>query len=272
MLLKIFAIFIALVASIACCSGTVVVSDSVTTAAGKVSYSMDYSTGIGFLTHAPVETIVANNNYISVAVEGASIAGALSINGALDAQAANGAKASAEAIIKGPGASVSNYNLYGYVVPDLAWAGQYVDSMRGTYFWLSTDGEATNSKWAGSVAFSNQADSPVFTVNKFYQDAMATNRWAMADIYDGRVDVNSPNDPNNWIDIYTGWKFWADAGVNSWTYGDNFIDIQSTSSAYVDPNMNYANLDYRSEGTPGIYSYWYINYPLHINDRRTVYY
>ena len=41
MLSKMFAILIALVASIACCSGTVVVSNSVTTAAGTLSYSIE---------------------------------------------------------------------------------------------------------------------------------------------------------------------------------------------------------------------------------------
>lgn len=272
MLLRMFAIFIALIACIACGSCTIVISNSVSTAAGTVSYSMDYPTGAGFLTQTPTEKLDANNNYISIAVGGMSVKGALGIDGSLNAQAANGAKASAETNIKGPGAGISNYNLYGYVTPTLAWAGQYYDSATGTYIWSSTEGTAVNSKWAGSVILSNQADSPVFTVNGLYQDAMATDRWTMADIYGGKASVNSPNNANNWIDVYTGRQFYVPAGTNAYVNGVNYISINGQSMAYVDPDMSYCTLDYTTQGSKNTHSYWYINTPLGINEQKTVFY
>ncbi len=101
-------------------------------AAGSVSYSISYSDTAGSLTHAPTASINANDNFISVGITGCSIQGADQINGQLTANAAGGDKAYVTADIKGPGASVTNYDLFGYVVPNLAWAGQYADSITGT--------------------------------------------------------------------------------------------------------------------------------------------
>jgi hypothetical protein len=288
--LRLFVIFLILCTGISGVFGDVVVSDSVSTAAGSMSYSITKSDGIGLITQMPTVDLVSSNEYISVAVKGCSIQGALSINGKLNAISAHGDIAEAIADIKGPGASVANYNLYGYVTPDLAWAGQYVGSARGTSIKLKADGDVpphkawnpfaggwtvTPSAWAGSVLLTNDAGSPVFIIDNWYQDSMASHiggsPWAMSDIYSGTGAVQS-SEANDWIDVYTGREFGTDSGANAWVPQENFIHINSQSMAYVDPKMSYCSLDYAQAGVPGVYSYWYINQNTGVNDRDTIFY
>jgi hypothetical protein len=231
--------------------GTTVISNGVTTAAGSISYSIEYS-GTGIIQNAPVDKIVANDNSISASVTGCSIDGASQIKGALKAATPGVAfvgndNANVSAIIDGPGASVTNYNLYGYVTPDLAWAGQYVGYARGTNINLQAIGDPAVGfcNWAGSLLLTHPATSPVYTVSNWYQDAMAGgavtggapfvtggNAWAMADIYSGMATVQS-SDPNDWVDVYTGGEvrrvsylgtetLWG-TGANEWVSQNNFI-------------------------------------------------
>jgi hypothetical protein len=213
--LRIYAVLIILSLCIPGAFGTNAISNGVTTAAGSISYSIEYS-GTGNLQNAPVEKIVANDNSISASVTGCSIDGASQIKSALKAATPGVAfvgnvNADVSAKIDGPGASVTNYNLYGYVTPGLAWAGQYVDYARGTNINLQAIGDpaVVFYNWAGSLLLTHPTTSPVYTVSNWYQDAMAGgavtggNAWAMADIYSGTATVHS-SDPNDWVDVFTG--------------------------------------------------------------------
>jgi hypothetical protein len=295
MYLRFLAMFLALGASISGVSGLpmspdVVVSDSVTTAAGSVSYSITYMSplfGAGSVVQMPTETITANDNVISVEVEGCTIRDASWIKGGLEAKSAHHDIATVSVDIKGPEASLTDYSMYGYVTPDLAWAGQWVDYAKGSSIKLEATGSAPigpiltppdfvelSPQWAGSILLTNDATSPVFTVDDLYQDAMAMRvdiPWAMSNIYSGTGAVKSSNS-NDWIDVYTGRQFYVDAGANAWVNKDNFIHINSQSMAYVNPLMSYTNLDYSKEGAPGVYSYWYIDKAKGVNEKNNILY
>lgn len=282
MYLRLFAIFFALAASISAVVGEVVVSESMSTAAGSMSYSISKSDGIGHIIHMPTATIDANNGFISAAIEGCSIEGALSINGKLDAKSAHGETAEAIADIKGPAASVTNYNLYGYVTPDLAWAGQYVDFARGTKIDLQVTGDPaippTYSYWAISLLKTHPSTLPVYTVSNWYQDAMGGSGWAMTNIYSGTATVNS-QDPNDWIDVYTGSKkttsYWMrsserEIGANIFATKDNFIKINGLSMGYADYNLGYSNVDSAIKNH-NVFDYWYVNENSGINKKDTIF-
>jgi hypothetical protein len=290
-----FAILIALVASIACCSGTVVVSNSVTTAAGTLSYSIDYS-GAGIVQQQPIETLVANDQSIWAAITGCSIYGASEIDGWLQATAANGNTAKATAEIDGPGASVTNYNLYGLVQPTSAWVGQYAESATGSNMWLDAIGEAEQElpmtkvgastiEWAGSYVLTHPSSAPVYSLTNWYQDAMSggttlDNQWARADIYTGKIAVHS-FDPLDWVDIYTGGEkkhsilgrtniVWA-TGANEWVPQNNFIEIIGPSMGYADANIGYSNVDGKIASGQRVYTYWYKNWILGIDEQKVIY-
>jgi hypothetical protein len=279
---RLLAIFIALSASISGVSGDIVVSDSVSTAAGSISYSISKSDGIGLITQMPTVNVAANDASISAAIEGCSIQGAMSINGELNAKSASGKTADVIANIKGPAASVTNYNIYGYVTSDLAWAGQYIESARGTDIDLQAIGDPayppTYSYWAISLLKTHPSTLPVYTVNNWYQDAMGGSGWAMTNIYSGAAAVNS-QDPNDWVDVYTGSKkttsYWMgsserEIGANIFATKDNFIKINDLSMGYADYNLGYSNVDSAIK-TQNVYDYWYVNENSGINKKDTIY-
>jgi len=294
MLSKMFAILIALVASIVCCSGTMVISNSVTTAAGTLSYSIDYS-GAGIVQQQPVETLVANDQSIWAAITGCSIYGASEIDGWLQATAANGVTAKATAEIDGPAASVTNYNLYGLVQPTSAWVGQYAEGARGTNIYFDAVGKAeaqapmskvaTVYDWAGSYLLTHPSSAPVYTLSNWYQDAMAggsyyDDQWARADIYTGKADVHS-FDPTDWVDVYTGGERLQQVfdltvpvyktGANEWVPQNNFIEIIGPSMGYADNIIGYSNVDGRIASGQRVYTYWYKNWILGIDEQKVIY-
>jgi len=276
-------------------SGTVVISNSVTTAAGSLSYSIDYS-GAGIVQQQPIETLVANDQSIWAAVTGCSIHGASEINGWLQATAANGNEARASAEIDGPGASVTNYNLYGLVQPTSAWVGQYVESATGLNMWLDAIGtaeqpvplskvDAVEIEWAGSYVLTHPSSAPVYTLSNWYQAAMSggttlDNQWARADIYTGKAAVHSFA-PLDWVDVYTGGEkkhsilgrtniVWA-TGANEWVPQNGFIEIIGPCMGYADANIGYSNVDGKIASGQRVYTYWYINRDLEIDEQNTIY-
>lgn len=294
--MRIYAVLIILGICIPVALGTSVVSNSATTAAGSVSYSIDYL-GTGILQNAPVEKLVANDNSISASITGCSILGAYQIKGALTATAANGHKADVSAEIDGPGASVTNYNLYGNVLPTSAWAGQYVESARGTNItfqaigkaegWANpmNKGPAVAEYWAGSYLLTHRSAAPVYTVNNWYQDAMSGGpsywgEWTMTDIYSGKATVHS-SDPKDWVDVYTGgedrgaiydqtYTVWK-TGANEWVPQNNFIGINGQSMGYADYNLGYSNVDGVIANGQHVYTYYIKNNNLGINKTDTIY-
>ena len=300
MYMKLFAILFILSTYIPDVVGNTVVSNSVSNAAGSVAYSISYSDTAGSLTNAPTASINANNNFISVGITGCSIQGADQINGQLNANAAGGDKAYVTADIKGPGASVTNYDLFGYVVPNLAWAGQYADSILGTS--MTLDAYANNDKnpytigqnskiyyaVAESKLITRDANSPIYTVNNWYQDSMAggssyisgtyPNKWAMSNVYQGTAAVEG-TDVNDRIDITTSSSYSDQRGspYPIWTWGGNWVTpvnsirINSQSMGYADSGMSYSNVNGLTPSR-GIYSYGYVNLNKGINTHNTIYY
>lgn len=281
MYLRLFIVISILIICISGACGTNVITNSVTTAAGSMSYSIDYS-GSGIVQNAPVENLVANDNFIQASITGCSIHGASEITGHLDATAANGNTAKVSADIDGPGASVTNYNLYGYVQPESAWAGQYLESARGTNMQLDATGVAGamvplskigefQYDWAGSFLLTHPSSVPVYTVSNWYQDAMSGgsgfgNTWAMADIYSGKAEVQSA-DSQDWVDVYTGGERYrilfdqktslGAVGANEWVPQNNFIKIDGQSIGYANYNIGYSNVDGEIAGNKHVYTYWY---------------
>jgi len=300
MYLRLFVILLILSACIPNVCANTVVSNSASSAAGSVAYSITYSDTAGYLTHKPTESISANDNVIVVGITGCSIQAADRINGQLNANDAIGDRAFVTADIKGPGASVTNYDLFGYVVPNLAWAGQYADSIIGTSITLDAYGYNDKNPYTvgqnSKIYYANaesklstvDANSPVYTVNNWYQDSMAgvypynpgtfPKKWAMSDLYQGTAAV-SGTDVNDRIDIKTSSTYSDQSGspypIYSWG-GDwitpvNSIRINSQGMGYADLGMSYSNVD---AVTPirGIYSYGYVNLDKGINTHKTIYY
>jgi hypothetical protein len=263
-------------------------------------YSISYSDTAGSLTHLPTADITSNNNLINVGITGCSIQGADRINGQLNANAAGGDRAYVTADIKGPGASVTTYDLFGYVVPNLAWAGQYADSIKGTSITLDAYGNndknpyinGQNSKiyyaWAESKLVTKDALSPVYTVNNWYQDSMAggssyspgiyPKKWAMSNVYMGTAAVDG-TDVNDRIDITTAGYYSDQIGSpypiqtygGDWVTPVNSIRINSQSMGYDDSIISYSNVDGVTPSR-GIYSYGYVNLDKGINTHDTIYY
>ena len=109
-----------------------------TTGIGQIDFGLTYEAGAATTTTNP--TITATNNGALLAfIQGASITNAKQINSYMLAQAAGGDVAESQLDVDGiagaggaaADASVRNYNMYGYVTPNLAYAGQYADSISG---------------------------------------------------------------------------------------------------------------------------------------------
>ena len=300
MYIRLFAILFILSACIPDVVGNTVISNSVSSAVGSVSYSVSYSDTAGSLTHAPTASINANDNFINVGITGCSIQDADQINGQLTANAAGGDKAYVTADIKGPGASVTNYDLFGYVVPNLAWAGQYADTITGTSMTLDAhanndmnpynNGQNSKTYYANaeSKLVTTGANSPVYTISNWYQDSMAgrssyisgtyPSKWAMSNVYQGTAAV-SGTDVNNRIDITTSstysdqsgspYPIWTWAG--DWVTPVNSLRINSQSMGYSDLGLSYSNVDGLTP-SQGLYSYGYVNLNKGINTHQTIYY
>jgi hypothetical protein len=275
---------------IPCTLGVNVVSNSVTTGAGTVSYSIYYSAGT--LTHAPTEmTEEADNNAIIVAIKGCSISADNYINGRLDAHAAGGDWAYVYANAQGPGASFANYNLYGYVTPNLAWAGQYADSIKGSDITLGAhaQNDITVSDYAvaESKLTTHNAISPDYTVNNWWQDSMAggsynpvaypQGKWAMSDIYDGIATVDSSN-VKDYVSLVTSRTYFAPGSPypistrgNDWVYPINSIRVNGQSMGYADSKVSYSNVDGLTTNKGGIFDYWYVNLNKGINTGGTIF-
>lgn len=269
--------------------GAVAVRNSVTTGAGSIAYGIIYSDTAGTLTQKPTEDVVANNEFISVAVKGCSIKNANSINGGLVARSAGGDYAEVETNLVGPGASLTNFNLYGYVTPNLAWAGQYADSIKGSSLDIFArsrnhgigpagvniaDLDWTNSAGAKSSIFTSDATSPIYTVDKLWQDAMAGGSqnpaayprglWAMSDLYNGAVTVDSMYS-GDWAKMRTQSSYdsghadssmetWAEFFTNSNLKG--YVGVAGPSLTYADSRMSYSNLDVAYRDHRG-FAYYY---------------
>jgi hypothetical protein len=277
--------------------GAVAVANSVTTGAGSIAYGIIYSDTAGTLTQNPTVDVVSNNEFISVAVKGCSIKNADSINGGLVARSAGGDYAEVETNIKGPGASVTNFNLYGYVTPNLAWAGQYADSMKGSSldifargmnhntpcaFW---DASSLDSAWARSGIFTSDASAPVYTVKGLWQDAMAGGSqnptayprgvWAMSDLYSGAVTVDSTY-PGDWAKMRTASGYMADSSVGGSTeFFTNsnlkgFVAVAGPSMAYADSRLGYSDLDAAYKDYRG-FAYAYTDSDKGISDSDVIY-
>ena len=117
---------------------TVVVSGFVgNIGANHIDYGMTYDGANGILKQAP--TISATNSPLTVLIQGASITNADHINSYLLASSSGGDLAVTGLDVTGVNghdASVKNYNMCGYVTSNLAYAGQYADSITGESLYL----------------------------------------------------------------------------------------------------------------------------------------
>lgn len=130
---------------------TDVVRNSISsTGVGRIDYAMTYVPSASLVNPtvvvaAPVTTLVNAGGVLSAFVQGASISKATSINSYIFARADGGDFAASGLTVlgtdnpgdgpgfNGPGAdaSVTNYNMYGYVTNNIAYTGQYADSIQG---------------------------------------------------------------------------------------------------------------------------------------------
>jgi hypothetical protein len=283
MYLRLFAILLAMAASIPGVCGNVIVANSAYVGGvGSISYSISHDGGN--VWQMPSENIEQGNNYIFAAIQGCSIQDANSISAYMDAKDCNGDTASVTADIEGPGASVTNYQLFGWVSPNLAWTGQYADYIKGSDITLDAFGE--NYPWGSNMGFAeskletNYAYSPVYTVFNWWQDSMAGGydawNFAMSDIYSGTAVVDSTNG-NDRIDVRTESNYqspgssypiysWADNYVSQ----DNFISTNGISTAYSDSAISFSDVDSVTANS-GIYSYYYVDLNRGINTGDVIY-
>jgi hypothetical protein len=102
---------------------------------GEIDYSLTFSTiapNPHVVTQQPTITATDASGVLSAYIQGASITNADAINSYLLARSAGGDVAATGLDVNGVGdASVKNYCMYGYVTNNLAYAGQYADSITG---------------------------------------------------------------------------------------------------------------------------------------------
>ena len=106
---------------------------------GQIDFSLSYGTkgaATTQLTQNPIITAV-NNGALLVLIQGVTITNANAINSFLVAHSTGGDVAiTGLDVLSTSGtadSSVKNYNMYGYVTSNLAYAGQYADSITGEY-------------------------------------------------------------------------------------------------------------------------------------------
>ena len=166
-----------------------------------------------------------------------------------------------------------------------------------TYFWITTaigtaeqlepmsKVDAIDIEWAGSYMLTHPSSAPVYSLTNWYQAAMSggtalDNQWARADIYTGKAAVHS-FDPLDWVDIYTGGEkkhsilgrtniVWA-TGANEWVPQNGFIEIIGPCMGYADANIGYSNIDGQIASGQRVYTYWYINPDLGIDEQKVIY-
>ena len=123
-----------------------------TTGIGQLDFGLTYE-GTPTVTNP---TVTATNNGALLAfVQGASITNADDINSYMWAQADGGDTAEAQLDVVGKNghdATVQNYNMYGYVTSNFAYAGQYADKITGE----SIDMNAQS--WNSGGAYVNPTD------------------------------------------------------------------------------------------------------------------
>ena len=114
---------------------------------GQIDFSLSYGTkdaATTQLTQNPTIT-ATNNGALLVLIQGASITNANAINSFLLAHSTGGDVAiTGLDVLSTSGtadSSVKNYNMYGYVTSNLAYAGQYADSITGEYI------DMTSQSW-----------------------------------------------------------------------------------------------------------------------------
>ncbi len=122
-----------------------------TAGVGQIDYSLTYDASLNTVTNPTVLnsplTMKAQigSGYILVeptpGTPGATITNANAINSFLNAHSAGGDIAAVGLGVSGANgqdASVKNYQMYGYVTPNYAWAGQYADSITGESISMQT--------------------------------------------------------------------------------------------------------------------------------------
>jgi hypothetical protein len=196
-----------------------VVRNSISSDAGRIDYVMTYTPASFSATTTTASTAVAQlvqtDSVLSAIVSGISIDKAVNINSYIFAQSSGGDFADSQLTVlgtdsmgaSGGDASVKNYGMYGYATNNLAYTGQYADSIKGEEIdaysesynkvdtttlpivanefdpaqvgvpaILSTPGD-TGTPWAYSEAYagSDHAKDTVaaFTATKLYQFAQA---------------------------------------------------------------------------------------------------
>ena len=242
-------------------TATTVISDTVTGQMGSVSYHMSYDGG--HITTAPT-TVVKNAESLYVAVTGLSADG-----GTMDTQLWAKDNQGDNAIVSaktGAATTVSNYNMYGYVVPGLAWAGQYANSITSTgEIKLEATGYNADAKSVG-VGY-----IPGGNVENWYQDSMAGSSpfspytWSQTNVYPGS-QISSWNEPSITMlsmHVNNGMLTLAANQMSSGSVGN----VGILSMGYSNPGISFANVD-----TSGTYSYALFDLIQGINTHGIVYY
>lgn len=136
-------------------SGTVattpvtVVCNSIKNTAGEIDYSISYTGVPGLVTaNTPTTTLTNAGGVLSAFIQGQSIANADAINTFMLARSAGGDLAATGLDVDGVvghDATVSNYNMYGYVTSGFAYAAQYAGSVTGNSIYTYRQGWSLSS-------------------------------------------------------------------------------------------------------------------------------
>jgi hypothetical protein len=128
------------------------------TGIGQLDFGLTYEPGTATTVTYPIITAAINNGALSVAfTKGASITNAKQINSYMLAQADGGDRAESQLDVLGTNgndATVKNYNMYGYVTNNFAYAGQYADSITGESIDLNSQ------SWNKGAAVIEPIDQP----------------------------------------------------------------------------------------------------------------
>jgi hypothetical protein len=231
---------------------TTIVSNTISSAAGRLDYSMTYDGGT--LVQAPTVTLTETDAVLSAAIQGASISNADDFQSYMYARSSggiSGARDYAQAtssIVGHHDVGVKNYNLYGYVTPNFAYAGQSADLMTGEIGHLLT--HSSNCDPGGDASSEifglTHENLPNLAFKNVYQDAMAggsgsPGKWVMADIYAPTQAAVTSSNPSDYVCMDTYATFVDPSGNFMDTYAANYLVGKTVTMKTTGLSMGYAN-------------------------------
>ena len=210
---------------------------------GAISYSMSTD---GVLTSAPAINFYANPDVCGGSMTGFSTTDANNIAMDISVSDTTGDAAAQHFGASGPGASLTNGELFAYAKPGIAWAGMYFAQATGI------GGVGLNGKGYNAAVNAENGLNGATSASNWYQDSMSGNlasgaKYAMTNFYPGGA-VAGPN-----VQAFSGTNGALSTNVFMQGYASEHVNSQSM--AYIDPNIGYSNIDMAVPGHNGLFSY-----------------